>query len=270
MNVENLLKYTEYLKSEIKSLEYNPDDVRHSFFGLYYTCIYEYYIGKITYEISRFIGTGDIKFSENIFSFKTHIGRLFEIKENNILSKGFHMSLNRNLIIGVWTSFELSINLIFENIIIDDEREKIVKRLNEKILKEIEGIENVNYDAIINHLKNTTFIPFLRQFNYLVKRKPNCYIGDLKEDRKFLEFVVKLRNCLVHSNGIYHGKDFYYKFGNEEFKFIDKEMFYQKGSNYKNVYFDIGIKINEIFKNIINCLKDINFIKYPEDDKNIA
>ena len=33
---------------------------------------------------------------------------------------------------------------------------------------------------------------------------------------------------MIHSNGVYHGRDYYYKFGEEEFQFTDKEIFQQK------------------------------------------
>ncbi|MFD2543761.1 hypothetical protein ACFSSB_15650 [Lacinutrix gracilariae] len=270
MNLDKLLEYTENLKEEIAEIKLHSDDVRHSFFGLFYTNIYDYYIGKASYRLAEFIGNGDVKFTERVYPFNIHAQRLFEIQDFDLLSVGYHGNLNRNIIFGVWTSFELSISLIFEHLATENDLEIIIKKLNSKVIKAIANLEEQEKNIIMDNLKKSSFIPLLRKFNFLVKRKTNCYSGDLKEDREFLNFAVKLRNCMIHSNGIYHGNEYYYKFGEEEFRFVDKQMFMQKGPNNKDVYLDIAIRLKGIFKNLMNCVSEIDYLEYPDDGQNIA
>jgi hypothetical protein len=270
MNLDKLLEYTEKIKEEIGELELHSDDVRHSFFGLYYSSIYDYYIGKASYRLAEFIGNGDVQFTEKVYPFKNHAQRLFEIQDLELLSRGYHGNLNRNIILGVWTSFELSISLLFEYLVTKDDLEIIIDKINSKLIKAIEHLEDKEKSIVTDSLRKSAFIPLIRKFNFIVKRIPNCYSGNLKEDREFLNFAVKLRNCMIHSNGVYHGKDYYYKFGEEEFKFTDKQMFHQKGPNNREVYIDIAIQIKTVFKNLMNCMNDIEYIEYPEDGQNIA
>ncbi|MEM7087155.1 MAG: hypothetical protein AAF489_13290 [Bacteroidota bacterium] len=270
MNLDKLLEYTENIKEEIGELKLHSDDVRHSFFGLYYSSIYDYYIGKVSYVLAEFIGNGDVQFKESLYPFKNHVLRLFEIQDLELLSRGYHGNLNRNVIFGVWTSFELSVSLLFEHYVTQDDLEKIIDNINSRLIKAIEHLEEKEKSIITDSLRKSAFIPLVRKFNFIVKRFSNCYMGNLKEDREFLNFAVKLRNCMIHSNGIYHGKSYYYKFGEEEFKFTDKQMFEQRGPNNRDVYLDIAIRIKSIFKNLMNCTKDIEYIEYPNDGQNIA
>jgi hypothetical protein len=270
MNLDTLLEYTEKIKEEISELELHSDDVRHSFFGLYYSSIYDFYIGKTSYRLAEFIGKGDVKFTEQVYPFNIHAQRLFEIQDLELLSRGYHGNLNRNIILGVWTSFELSISLLFEHLVTKSDLELIIDKLNSKLIKAIKNLDDKEKNIIIDSIRKSAFIPLMRKFNFLVKRNPNCYAGNLKEDREFLNFAVKLRNCMIHSNGIYHGKDYYYKFDQEEFKFTNKQMFEQKGPNNRDVYLDIAIHIKTIFKNLLNCVNDIEHIEYPDDGQNVA
>jgi hypothetical protein len=270
MNLDNLLEYTESIKQEIAEIKLRSDDVRHSFFDLFYTNIYDYYIGKVSYRLAEFIGKGDVKFTERVYPFNIHAQRLFEIQNLDLLSVGYQGNLNRNIIFGVWTSFELTISLLFEHLATENDLEIIIKQHNSKVIKAIVSLEEKEKSIIMDNLKKSSFIPLVRKFNFLVKRNPNCYSGDLKEDREFLNFAVKLRNCMIHANGIYHGNEYYYKFGEEEFRFIDKQMFMQRGSNNKDVYLDIAIRLKEIFKNLMNCVSEIDYLEYPDDGQNIA
>lgn len=269
MELDELLEYTENIKSDIKELDFHEDDVRFSFFGLYYSSVYDYYIGKALFQVAKYIGTGEIKFTEKVYHFKIHAARLFEIQDHEMLVRGYHGYLNRSLLFGVWTSFELSLSLIFEHLISEEELLKIIYKINDKVIKAIKNLNEDDKNTIVENLRKTSFIPIIRKFNFIVSTNQDKYNGNLEEDRKFLEFVVKLRNCMIHSNGVYHGKEFYYKFGEEEFLFKDKEMLLQKGPNNRDVYLDIVKRIREIFENVIKCTEEIEYIEYPDDGQNI-
>jgi len=122
---------------------------------------------------------------------------------------------------------------------------------------------------VMEILKKTAFMPLLRKFNFIVKRHSQKYIGDLAADREFLLFANTLRNCMIHSNGVYHGtKDFIYEFKNTKFEFKNNQVFSQYGKN-GDVFFDISKRLKEIFLGVCNCTLDIKFVPYP-NDQNIA
>lgn len=268
MTLEQLLDYSDAIKVQIKKLNYHKNDVRHGFFGLYYSSIYDYYIGNVFFQLAKHIADGQIQFTEKIYSFRAHAQRLYEIQKHPILIQGYKGNLNRNILLNVWTSFETSVSLIFEKIILEDDIPKIILKLNEKIVKAIESVDAIDKKIIIDTLVKTSFIPINRKFNYIIKYKKENYLGKLEDERKFLDFVVKLRNCIIHSNGVYHGKDFYYKFDGEEFLFKDKEILIQRGPDNSEVYLKISIRLKEIFENLIECVKDIKYIEYPDDGQN--
>ena len=270
MTLDELLEYTETIKKDIKKINLHEDDVRHSFFGLYYSAIYDYYIGKAFFQTAKYIGEGEIKFTEKIYPFKIHAQRLYEIQDHELLTQGYFGNLNRNVLFSVWTSFEMIISLIFEYIVSEKDIEKIILKLNNKIVKAIKNVDENDRKIIIETLLKTSFIPINRKFNYIFERNKSNYIGNIEEDRIFLDFVVKLRNCMIHSNGVFHGKEFYYKFGDDEFLFKNKEMLLQKGPNQSEVYLKIVIKIKEIFESLIRCVENIKHIEYPDDGQNIA
>ncbi|MDR6373038.1 hypothetical protein J2795_004226 [Chryseobacterium bernardetii] len=268
MTLDQLLDYTDSIKVQIKKLDYHKDDVRHGFFGLYYSSIYDYYIGNVFFQVAKYIARGQIQFAENIYGFRVHAQRLYEVQKYPLLVQGYNGNLNRNILLNVWTSFETSVSLIFEKIITEDDILKIILKLNTKIVKAIENINDIDKEIIIDTLVKTSFIPINRKFNYIIQYKKENYLGDLEDERNFLDFVIKLRNCIIHSNGVYYGKDFYYRFNDEEFLFKNKEILIQRGSDRGDVYLKISIKLKEIFENLIHCVKDIKYIEYPDDGQN--
>lgn len=268
MTLDELLALTENIKIEISELVWHEDDVRHSFFGLYYSGIYDFYIGKTTFRLAEYLGQGKVAFTGDIFDFNPHAKRLYEIQGHPMLSAGFHNDLNRNVIFGTWTAFEFSISLIFDYLVTDHEYESIIKKLNAELVKAISSLEESSKTLILDILKKSSFVPLFRKMNFILKRIPNCYPNTLKEDREFVEFVGKLRNCMIHSNGYYRGNYFKYEFGDTVFEFEDKQIFSQIGTN-QFVYLEIAIKLKEIFRKICNCTNDIEDIPYPEDGQNI-
>ena len=103
MTLDELLEYTEIIKKDIKKINLHEDDVRYSFFGLYYSTVYDYYIGKAFFQIAKYIGDGEIKFTERIYPFEPHARRLYEIQDHELLVQGYHGNLNRNVLFSVWT-----------------------------------------------------------------------------------------------------------------------------------------------------------------------
>jgi hypothetical protein len=268
MTLDDLLELTQNIKQEIASLSWHEDDVRHSFFGLYYSSISDYYIGKVSFQLAEYLGSGDVMFTSSVYSFNPHAKRLYEIQDHPLLRAGYHNDLNRYVVFGVWTSFEFSVSLIFDYLVTEHEYETIVKQLNAKLIKVISKLEERSKTLVFEVLKKSSFVPLMRKFDFISKRLDGCYGESRKDDRKFVEFVSKLRNCMIHSNGFYKGGEFTYNFAGTDFEFRNKEMFNQRGTN-QFVYFEIALKLKEIFVNITKCTKDIEFVEYPEDGFNV-
>lgn len=269
MTLDNLLQITNNHQAEIKELTWHEDDVRHSFYGLYYSTLYDYYLGKSTFRLMQLIVQGDVMFTQNIIDYHPHAQRLHEIPRSAILSTGYHGDLSRNIILGTWTAFELSISLIFDFLANDFEYDNIVKSLNAKLVKAMSSLEEKNKALIMEILRKSSFVPLVRKMNFIIKHNKEAYGGNLNEDREFVEFVNRLRNCMVHANGYYHGQYSRYEFNQTVFEFKNKEIFSEVGEN-KNVYLDISLRLKEIFTNLYLCVSDIEFIPYPDDGANIA
>jgi hypothetical protein len=269
MTLENLLDITKNLQAEVKELPWHEDDVRHSFFGLYYSTLYDFYLGKSTFRLMQLIVQGDVMFTHKIADYHPHAQRLHEIPRSTILSRGYHGDLNRNIILGTWTTFELSISLIFDFLVDDFEYDNIVKSLNAKLVKAMSSLEESNKAIIMEILRKSSFVPLIRKMNFIIKHNKELYGGNLTEDRDFVEFVNRLRNCMIHSNGYYHGLDYRYEFRDTVFEFNNKQIFTEVGEN-RDVYLDISLKLKEIFTNLCLCVSDIKLIPYPDDGANIA
>lgn len=268
MDLDSLLKYTESFKREILEMKLHSDDVRKSFFGLVYSGIYDYYIGKASYQICEYIGTGNVKFDEKIYHFREHAHRLLEIHNIGKLSDGYYGNLNRQITYTVWTSFETTISMIFDFLANEDDKISIIERMNQKIFRAIQTLSQDERQVINNALIKNSFIPLIRKFNFIVKRNPESYTGDIRLDREFLNFTNKMRNCLIHTNGVYYGNDYIYEFLGSEFRFRNGEVFEQRGTNSRDIYLDIAINLKKIIENLMPCISDIPHIGYPDDGQN--
>ncbi len=264
MTLKELLDYTENYKSEIRSLEFNIQDVRYSFFGLMYSNLHYYYIGKVNYKLFEHIGNKNIEFKSQIFDFAEHVISLYDIQKNEVLSYGYKGNLDRYIFSNSWTTFEHSVSLIFDFVIDSKERENIILDMNNNIKKKIfPKLTDEDKKILLDELKKSSFIPLGRKFNYITKRNEECYIGDLKEDREFIIFIGKIRNSLLHSNGLYKRNDYSYTFNGVNFKFKDGEIFQQNYTKNDFLYFELSVRIISIFKSLINCVADIVLIKSP-------
>jgi hypothetical protein len=269
MNLDELLEVTENLKGEINELNWHEDDVRHSFYTLFYSSLYQYYLGKSVFHLTRLISAGRVYFHQNAFDYQPHAQRLYEIPGSAILSTGYHGNLSRQVVLGSWTTFELSISLMFDFIVDEKEFDSMILSMNSKFVKSIAILEEINKELIMQILRTSAFVPLFRKFNFIVKQNKEAYGGDLAEDREFITFVNTLRNCLVHSNGYYHGKHYRFEIYETVFEFKNNEIFIETGEN-GNVYLSIALRLKEIFTNLCLCISSIENIPYPEDEINIA
>jgi hypothetical protein len=258
-DLDFLLLETEKVKEEIHSLKYEKLDVRHSFYCLFYTITYNYYLGQVSYTLSKLMANERVTFHEKDIDFSNHFHRITQIAKIELMEMGFFAALNRNVILNSWTAFELAISDIFNTICVDNEKDKIIIDLNHKIIKAIGDLAQENQEVVIKSLTKSTFIPLIRKFRNLVDKKK--YKRNYKQDLEFLTFVNAYRNCMLHSNGIYNGKNFEYEYNEVKYEFIDQEMF-SETNHYPYVYWDMAFEIKNIFSTLITCVNHKELIEY--------
>ncbi|GAA0728391.1 hypothetical protein GCM10009430_37500 [Aquimarina litoralis] len=261
-NIDKLKNVLDLIKNEIYALDYPENDIRIAYFENLYSIINEFYLGKVFFEISTEIKNGNIKFDAEIMDLQPHILKVYEVADIPLLSNGFHNDLNRKLFVDSFTNFEVTIDLCFENLKTDAITKAIVTDLNTRLIKLIE--ESHKKEEIINQLVKSSFIPLLRKFKFLSKRRDNCYGENYAEDLKFISFCGKLRNCVLHSAGYYKGKYYEYEFEDVKFIFKNDEFLEMLGEN-DYIFLKINERLTYIASQLFNCLSDIEFLKYPDD-----
>jgi hypothetical protein len=267
-----ILKWTEDLKSEISRLEFSEDDIRKNFFGLLHDATYSYYLGYVSYNISLFINQGQIGYDANISYYKTHFDRLAEISKLPILKKDHLNSLNRSLNIDSWSIFELCTTTFCFSLCDQAEMEKLLSHQYAEVAKILknnhlntEEIDKLKKQLIKEHL---THVPINRKTDFLFKKAVNYY-RDVKKDKEFLIFFGKLRNT-IHTNYIYYGKDYEYKFGNAHFKFENGMLvkWIDPFEPSPKLFFYLVGELKEIWKTLITVIKFENTICYPDVEQN--
>ncbi|WP_294321911.1 hypothetical protein [uncultured Chryseobacterium sp.] len=264
MNLDELLLLTEKLKHTIYKLKFKENDARKAYFENLYAIVYDFYKGKVFFEISKQIGDGNIKFTKKIISLHTHVRRVYEIADHHLLAQAYHNDINRKLLLETFTNFENTLNLCFEEVISEEDKKSIIDDLNKKVLRVCKDLKEENLRELQSELYKSTFISLSRKFRYISTRIKNCYSGNYKEDVLFLDFCSKLRNSFSHSNGLYFGNDFEYMFEGVNFIFKNNQFLIMDGEN-SNVILQINEKFTDILYRLLSCLNDIEYIAYPDD-----
>ncbi|UMY65660.1 MULTISPECIES: hypothetical protein [unclassified Flavobacterium] len=263
-NIDKLHDLTLNIKEIIHELQLPRNDVRKAYFENLYSIVSEFYHGKIFFRISEEIKNRRIKFDSTIIELKPHIDRIYEIADHNLLANSYHNELNRKLFVDSFTNFETTLSHCFEEIVSQESLDEIVKAINFTILKICGNLSEFEKSNLLNELHKTTFIPLSRKFKFLSKLQTECYPFDRKADLKFIEFCSKLRNCVSHSAGYYKGRDYEYEFEGVKFIFKDDKFLEMKGEN-NYIFLKINEKLTNIVYGLLRCLKDVRFIKYPDD-----
>ncbi|MCT3763275.1 hypothetical protein ACNFU2_01165 [Chryseobacterium sp. PTM-20240506] len=264
MSLDELLLLTEKIKKTIYDLKLKDNDVRKAYFENLYAIVYDYYKGKVFFEISKQIGKGNVRFAKEIYVLNSHIKRVYEIADHQLLSQAYQNDINRKLLLESFTNFEVTLNLCFEKVISLSEKNKILDDLNKKILRICKYLEAEKYNELLSELRKSSFIPLSRKFRFVANRIKNSYSGNYKEDVIFIEFCSKLRNIFSHSNGLYLGKDFEHSFQNVKFSFVNNQFLVMDGNN-SAIILQINEKFTDIMYRLLNCFNDIDYIEYPDD-----
>lgn len=246
---------------------FSEDDIRTAFFGLMYTTLHEYYLGRVTFRLYQLFGTKDILFGEGVVQYKPHFTRLYEVKDHPVATEVYFRELNINIFLGSWTPFETSVGLLFDEISNVEDRINIIYDMNNKLVKISNKLDEEDKKSLMSIIESKRFIPLHRKFKYLRYRKKTQYSNqDYKKDKEFINFCATLRNTILHSNGIYYGNDFSYEFKKSEFVFINKKEFSIKNT-FEDLFIEIFIELKAVFSRLLNCTLDKKNMEYPESCK---
>lgn len=268
-NLDFLLDWTEKQKEMIREIKYPANDVRKDFFKLSYTNVYHYYIGYFNLFTSHTAKDGYLKLDDSLSNFKIHVDRWAEISHFPVLERGNFNTLNQRLFVFAWSIFELAVSTFFAAVADEEELQKILSMDYNEVLKCVivnEGKEDKLKKILIKN--NLAHVSINRKYNYLLK-KVRGYGRSVIDDRAFLDFFGKMRNTM-HTNFIYFGQDYEYRFGQAHFVFENNKQVvwsdpFDEGNipNVKLYIYLIG-HLNEIFREIIRCIFHEGVILYPD------
>ena len=263
-----MLGWTEVLKKEIAELPFQENDIRADYFKTNYTNTYHYYIDYILFFKSELLKDNLVSFHEDFQGFKVHLYRLSEITISEYLKQGHFNIINQRVFVMAWSLFELAISTFYTVVVDEDELQKQYQETFDDVLKCVdikEGKEDKLKKILIK--RSIHHIPIIRKYNYLFKAKQ--YSRNVEDDKEFLKFFGTLRNT-VHSNFIYYGNNFLFKFLDSEFLFENgKEVRwrdpYETGVVPSTIlYFKLIGHLNTIVKEIFMSNPHGSHIPYPD------
>lgn len=267
---EYLFKISEVQKKYCLGLKFPEDDIRTDFHGMVYDLAHNYYCGHVAFELSQEMVKGNVMFNKELYDYKTHIDRLTEIVKLPMLTTSYLSSLNKQYAIGVWTAFETSVSVIAETILSDSEKQELFSVKKDEIINLLKNkdVDAGTLEKISSKLTDThlSLVPLVRKFRKILNHYNGQYKRTVADDVKFIEFYGKMRNTLVHSNGIYYGKDDIFNFKNYVFKFENGKMFTYTADQEMppRLYIELSSTLAEIYIALTNLLSDIKEIKYPD------
>jgi hypothetical protein len=226
---------------------------------------------------------------------KSHIEKLREVATTQGYTTSYQSSLNKNFILGVWTSFETSITIIADNVLSDKEKEELYGFGKEDILKILKNLElsddTVDKISELLNFKREDTLKILKgvelkkeTIDKIAKKLTVKYLSGVPMSRKikkiyahfnakpvldnigFTDFYGKMRNTLSHSNSIFHGESFEYTFKNYKFKFENGKIFTYTVDHEMppRLYIELATHLSSIFVNLTDLLIEIEEIKYTD------
>jgi hypothetical protein len=229
--------------------KYGGNDIRSSFIDGYFQILRTFYAAYFHLD------------SEDILETYREIYPEVDIKRENlsIHLQGHKNLLNSFLIINCWSNFEFFVTLFSNEILTDIQVDGLLKVDYDRFKKIIKGIEitdsieNKLSKLIKNHIAHT---PVMYKYGKLLKLIDTYPTNRNKvNDRDFLDFFGKLRNC-IHSNFIYFGSNEYsYTYMEEVFTFVPQSLISQTNSQENSIF-----RLSQNLKNIgVTIIENIEY-----------
>nr|NQU91505.1 hypothetical protein [Bacteroidota bacterium] len=238
---------------------FGENDIRSSFLDGYFQILRTYYCAYYHLE------------SDDILEKYFEIYQKKDIKKGDL---GLHIQghknlLNSFLVINCWSNFELFISLFSSAVLTEDKVKELLEidyQRKKKILKESRISEHIDNKLKKLIKKHITHVPMINKFGKLFKMiHPYPNDRNKKNDREFLEFFGRFRNC-IHSNYIFfgaEGKDFV--FNDETYSFRNGKLVSHAPSDESSI-FRLTINLKEIFNVIVNNINYESEIYDPSVD----
>lgn len=269
-NSDYIIKILTEFEKYNDSLSFPTNDIRRDFHGMVSNSIRSFYAGHIATELAQKISDGKVLFTEDLIRHRSHFDNLVKIYKNSTNSIN---SLNRHVVISCWTSFEVSLTTLGEALL--PEREKEYLNLND-YTKACKLLEPEIKDETLEKLKTAfqkkhlTHVQVWRKFSSLVKHAEalgKTYSRKRKDDIEFLSIYGDMRNCLMHSNGLYFGSNRLRKFNEYEIRFENGKQFgYRPEKEVPEFYIDLIINLSSIYIALTDLYADTYFISYPDTE----
>jgi len=256
----------ELIKVRINKLDFKEDDIRKDFHGLIWDVLDNYYRGFTYFALTKYIADGQVKFDKELENLEDHLKHLTGVMSDPELFASARNNLNRSIILDSWSVFEFCVSIITgyilkENVIIDLLAEDFQKVI--KILKSTKVDTNsqakLEKTLVKQHLAH---VSINRKYNKLFSSVKSSYCRDINEDKQFLLFLGKYRNCM-HSNYFYFGNYFEYEFGGVAFYFKNGEPIWNNKKYGIDLHFNIILELMEVFSELMDKLDYDALIPYP-------
>lgn len=252
------------MQSLFKSIKYSPDDIRHSFYGMQFDILNNYYLTSVALEIAKIIPSGDVMVSAEAVP-SEHIRRLMELGIEPGLEQSFKNNNHRRILIDSWSAFEFAVSVICAFILTQREQDELLSEQYDTIIGKLNGVvlEPKHVDRLKKALtkKHLPHVPINRKCDMLFKKVHN-YPRSIATDKEFLLFYGRYRNC-IHSNYFYYGTDCDYTFGDVKFEFRNGQSLFQ--SEYDSTYkVRLLIELITIFTALVSSIDHDALIPYPD------
>lgn len=256
-------KIIEFNKSAA-DIPFDEEDIRKSYFGFHESLLRNYYRGYCYIVIDEDLKAKNIAIGENSKFFK-HLQNKKRIID---FHSGSHLhNLNRRVFLDCWSNFETCLTVLVNGLASDIER---IKLLNFKVSNIVDSLKKIGFKISKDQLKNEfieghlTHVPISRKVDFVYKKVNNGYSRNISKDKEFIKFFGRFRNTM-HSNFIYYGNNYEYRFGNAHFIFKNEEIvkWYDPFEGTPKLQVYLVNNLMEIWKEMIFNIKHDSIIPYP-------
>lgn len=242
------------------SQKFGENDIRPAFLDGYFQILRTYYCAHFQLD------------SDDILTKYREIYPDANLKREDISARhlqGHKNLLNSFLIINCWSNFELFVTLFSQKVLPQNEIDDLLNGDYNNLKKILNGykLDNNTEEKLKKMVRhNLAHVPMPSKYGKLLKMIAK-YPGtrNVKEDREFLEFFGRLRNC-IHSNYIFYGaEEKVYSFNGEKFTFTPDKVLSHYPAEDSSI-FKLTLNIKEIFLLIVQGIPYSNEIFDPSMD----
>lgn len=248
--LDQILKELEQLHKLRKNCKYNHSDVRCAFLDRMFGILDNYYK-----SLSLMVYLSHKDPEHKTFPYERLRLHLLNLEKIGLDQDGFdsyYHLVQRTVLIDSWSCFEDSLSIVADAVLPVTVLDEYKNERFEAAMKILNGISIP--EKTIEKLKSLLeekHLPVVKKSNKLFKEYKSKYQGKLKDDQELLDFYRVYRNTL-HSNFIYHGKNFDFNFNGKTIKFVDKDSVYDNIHHYDR--FLLAKELITVFNQLMDAI----------------